>query len=138
MDSHHRDWHHSWSRRDIVFLNATIMAGACGLYAVNRFWLKSVSSSWFVHGYVNDILAGALLLAYANLLIGMTPLFTCTIASPSRIAVLIGLAAMYWEMIAPRLRLGVADPLDFAAYAFGASIYYAIIRLGAPKHLTDR
>ena len=139
MDIDHRARHRAWSRADILWLNASVAATACGIYAVNRIWLRHVFSNWFIHGYLNDILAGTLILAYANLIIGLTPLFDRVIVSLSQIAIFITAAGFYWEFITPLYRQPTAaDPYNLVAYGFGAALYYTIIRVIPSMHLTDR
>ncbi len=133
MDIDHRYRHRAWSRADFVRLNASVAANVCGIYAVNRLWLQHASSDWFVHGYLSDVLAGTLVLAYANLVIGITPFFHRVIVSPSQIAVFIGMVGLYWEFITPLYRSCTADPADLAAYAFGAALYYAVMRACSPN-----
>ena len=94
--------------------------------------------NWFIHGYLNDILAGILILAYANLIIGLTPLFDRVIVSPSQIAIFITAAGCYWEFITPLYRQHTADAYNLVAYGFGAALYYAIIRVLPSMHLTNQ
>jgi hypothetical protein len=138
MDNNHSTRHRAWSRADFRWLNASVAATACGIYVVNRIWLHQVSSNWFIHGYLNDILAGILILAYANLIIGLTPLFDRVIVSPSQIAIFITAAGCYWEFITPLYRQHTADAYNLVAYGFGAALYYAIIRVLPSMHLTNQ
>lgn len=94
-------------------------------YLANGWLLKPMTDSAFVHGHLNDVLAGACILALAD---AVTPLMSrrarTHLAAREHIGILIA-AAVYWEAVAPHLTGGTGDPWDVLAYAGGALLYSA-------------
>ena len=82
---------------------------------------------FFLAGYFGDILAGALLLAWTELLLTMAGR-----RPPGVLPTVLFLLAcgVFWELFSPLLRPGaVADPLDLAAYLAGGLLWHRIRHL---------
>lgn len=113
-------------------LNGSIIAccGAC--YAVNLGLLGGIAP--FFRDYFNDILAGTLLLAYANAISPAGSAAARYVASVPGALSIIGLASIVWEGVAPGvLADSTSDIADVAAYFAGAALYLATVRwLGFP------
>ncbi len=100
---------------DIILLGISLF-----IYAVNKLWLKQVISHWFIQCYLNDVMAGICFSAVCQL-------FMCfwikrQIRDEENI-LLLYLAGIYWELIAPRYLAGAtADLFDLPAYLLGGMI----------------
>ena len=80
--------------------------------------------SWYFH----DILAGAMILALANLLLSAGRLPPLTKALPA--AAFLLLCGLFWEYVSPLLISGsVSDPLDLLAYLAGGLAALPLLRL---------
>lgn len=116
-----------------------VLLGLCGLYGLNRFllipWLAAAVQNMqaaavpaaevlhrFLSGYGADILAGAWILCFLNLLLewsGRSPIRRVSLA----VLFVFG-CGVFWEYITPLyLNRAVSDPLDVAAYMAGGLIY---------------
>lgn len=118
-------------RRRVLWADLLFCAGAAGFYAVNRFWLRCVTSGparWFLVCYANDLFAGLFLAAWADLLLrlGRLP----PIRSWRQTVPLLLACGLVWEVLAPLWKAGaVFDPWDFLAYQVGA-LGYLLARRG--------
>jgi hypothetical protein len=119
---------HRWSRSiPRPVLNGSIIA-CCGAgYALNV-WLLDGTAPFF-RDYFNDILAGTLLLAYANAISpGGTAVARYVASLPGALSIT-AFASIVWEGVAPRvLADSTPDIADVAAYFAGAALYLATLR----------
>ena len=106
-------WKHN--RTDITLLGISLL-----IYTVNKLWLKRMVSHWFIQCYLNDVMAGICFSAICQLL--MCFWFKRQIRDEENI-LLLYLAGIYWELIAPRYLAGAtADLFDLPAYLLGGII----------------
>lgn len=74
----------------------------------------------FFKGYLNDLLAPILLLAFSNFLLS----FYDKEIKGKYIYIIIAICGIYWEFITPLYKKGsVCDILDIVMYMCGASMY---------------
>lgn len=100
------------------------------LYGCNRYlWAGAVSgpAGRFLSCYFNDILAGTVLIAIANILLllltGLGPLPFWAACC------LLLFCGVVWECLAPGLKpSAVFDPWDFLAYQCGGCLYFLLRR----------
>ena len=115
-----------------------VLLGLSGVYGVNRFWLlpglaaaqniSGASSATaevlyrFLSSYGADVLAGAWILCFLNLVMvwsGRKPVRRISLA----LLFVLG-CGVFWEYVTPLyLSRAVSDPLDVAAYLAGGLIY---------------
>lgn len=110
-------------------MNLGLLFVCVGLYGLNVLFLKTHTSVIFFRFYLNDVLAGALLVAYTNALIGVTPLKPHTLKHLWQMLALTFCAGLFWEFVTPLFRQSTSDPFDLIAYLIGAGIYYLVSRL---------
>ena len=95
---------------------------ACGLYALNRWWMRAAIGGVFLHGYFNDLLlipAALPLMLWLQRQTGLRP----DDARPrwGEIALHFGAWSIAAELIAPHfMRWTTGDWRDVAAYGAGA------------------
>jgi len=106
-----------------IDLLTPLIAG--GFYLFNRFFLQKAATGmvhWFLHCYANDLFAGAAILAWLNLLLGLGGLGR--VKRLRHAAAFLLLCGLVWEVAAPLWRAGaVCDPWDLLAYQLGGLIY---------------
>jgi len=104
-----------------------VLLGLICLYVINRFlllpWLGSGEVLYrFLSGYGADVLAGAWILCFLNLLLVWSGRQPVRRMVPAVLFVL-G-CGLFWEYITPLyLAQSVSDPLDVAAYLAGGIFY---------------
>ena len=122
-----------------------VLLGLCGLYGLNRFfllpWLAAAVQNLqgsgaasaevlyrFLSSYGADVLAGAWILCFLNLLLvwsGRRPIRRMAWA-----ALFVLGCGVFWEYITPLyLNRVVSDPLDVAAYLAGGCMYMVLERV---------
>ena len=115
----------------------SVLLSLSGLYALNRFLLIPGLGRFaermqdaevlylFFASYGADILAGAWILCFLNLLLAWSGRRTTRRMMPAVLFVF-G-CGIFWEYITPLyLSRAVSDPLDIAAYLLGGCIYMVI------------
>lgn len=118
-----------------VRLNWVLMLGSFLIYLINRFFIKPLVSSPFIHGYLADLLAPVLLMSFAGLWAYPIEKLNDWIHKPATALGLIGFAALVWEVVAPAvLRNSTADPLDFIAYLAGGCAFLFVHRVRRMWH----
>ena len=132
-----RDWilgrgrgsdHRNYPR--ILALNGLLLIAVLVLYTFNQMWLKGETAHWFVHGYLNDILAGIWLPALINALASVLRVRLALVKDPATIVLIVVTAGLFWELAAPLFVIGsTQDPMDILAYVTGAILYIGIVRL---------
>jgi hypothetical protein len=130
MDPHNRGRHCPRNRDPVILLNLGVIATALATYAANELLFKPSGGGPLLHGYLNDVLAGSLLLAWANLLIGCGPYWRWEIQTVARASFLILPAGLYWEFIAPLYTASTSDLRDLIAYWLGACLYLLVPMTG--------
>ena len=104
-----------------------VIGAAGSFYLDNRLWLTQAvggPAGWFLACYANDILAGAALTAWADLLLrwGRLP----PVRSWRQTVPLLLACGLVWEVLAPLWKPGaIFDPWDFAAYQAGGLLWLA-------------
>lgn len=120
----HCTGHHCRCHRTLIGLNVALIVISVIGYGVNQLILKRISSNWFVHGYLNDVLAMLLLLPFSDLLLGRTSLRCHGVWRSVTLMVIAFGAGVFWEFVTPLyLRSSVSDSFDFLAYLAGSTIY---------------
>ena len=110
------------------FLDGMIFAISVGLYLLNTYGLKPVTSQPWIHNHANDFLAMPCILAYSNTLIRICGRPEWKLVNAFRIIALTCACAIVWEGAAPLLiSRSVRDPLDLAAYAAGSIVYWGVL-----------
>ncbi len=99
------------------------------LYLFNHFYLKEVTTNLFIHGYLNDVMAGWFMVAWIQILISLSKYKHSVLINKWFIQLLIvALASLYWEFVAPLYVTGnVSDILDLVAYLAGAVCYSSVL-----------
>lgn len=105
-----------------------LIAGVVALlYGCNRFlWAPRASGAlgWFLTCYCNDVLAGLVLIAAANILLDMAGWRRLPFWASACLLLFCGVV---WECLAPVLKpTAVFDPWDFMAYQCGGGIYFLL------------
>lgn len=93
-------------------------------------WVLKPTQGTFFHSHFNDVLAGAIILAFANAIAPADSRAARFVSSLKGSALIIAFAILVWEGLGSWFRTGArADPLDAAAYVIGAAIYLAVAGL---------
>ena len=122
----------TWIHPAVFSLDIAIACVCVVVYAVNRFWLKSVTDSRFVHNYLNDLLAMGVLLPYCNSLIRICNRPDLLLMTWQRVLPFAILGGIFWEYVTPMyLSRSVSDPIDLICYSAGAMGYYGLHRLAS-------
>lgn len=99
----------------------TVLLGAAGFCLLNRLWLTRVVPGlpgWFLQCYANDLWAGAVILAWSDLLLGWEN-FPRLTRLRQTVPLLLA-CGLVWEVLAPLWKAGaVFDLWDFLAYQLG-------------------
>lgn len=102
-----------------------VLAAAGIFYPVNRLWLSRAvggPAGWFLTCYANDVFAGAVIVAWTDLLLrwGRFP----PVRSWRQTVPLLLACGLVWEALAPLVRpAAVFDPWDFLAYQAGGALW---------------
>lgn len=109
-------------------LNALfLITGGLG-YLLNVTVLKHTGVIFF-SSYFNDVLAGAILLAFSNMLAADGTFSKRVVSSFGGGLAIIAAAVIVWEIVTPRvLQRSVGDPADALCYLVGALIYIVTAR----------
>jgi hypothetical protein len=107
--------------RDPLFLFCLL------LYFVNRWWLKPMSSHWFLHKYLNDLICIPFwipIMLFAMRRLGLRKHDNIPLSYEVLIPLIVWSAA--FELILPRVEpfaeFAVSDPADIFFYTLGACI----------------
>ena len=126
---------HPWVRRPGVPVNGIILVTCVAVYCLNRFILKDNFGGWFLRCYLNDILAGAVILSYTNLLFIAVRKEKYSFKTLTKILLFVLLAGLFWEFGAPMFRKdSVTDLCDILAYLIGGIAYWVAIRITRGEH----
>ena len=116
------------SRRSNLALSVSIIV----LYFLNRLVSPILPQSLFkqfLTCYFNDMLCGALIVAYSNFILSFFRgnFYFCKLWQISFLVLACGL---FWEFVTPVFRQSsIGDPLDIAAYLAGGGMYWLFSRL---------
>ncbi len=117
------------ARADILVVGLVAL-----LYGCNRFlWSHHAAGvlGWFLRCYCNDVLAGLVLVAIANILLALGGWRRLPFWAGACLLLFCGVV---WECLAPAMKpSAVFDPWDFLAYQCGGGIYFLLYR---PKDKT--
>ena len=114
-------------------MSKAVLLAAAGLYALNQWILKGTGLPFF-QAYMNDVLAGAALLAIANMISPPRHPVGDFVSSILGSLIIITIASFVWEVLAPLvLERSRGDPVDVLAYFAGAGIYLMINEIGARR-----
>lgn len=121
-------------QRDSVVQNnlRALLLISC-LYCVNRFWLKDAvvapMISYFLRCYFNDCLAGIAVIAYTNLIFGLSRMGKAIVKTYSAAALVCIACGILWEYLLPAfIQHGTSDVWDIAAYVLGGCTYIILAR----------
>lgn len=113
-------------------MNRILIFTVALLYGTNVLVFKQISDSVIVHSYLNDILAGAALVSFANMLFDLSPFrerpFGISWGSALPLA-----AGLFWEYVAPIYAGGTSDPIDLLAYILGGMVAWCFLH-NSPKY----
>lgn len=113
------------------FLDVSVVVVVLMMYTANTFYWKPNCDSAFVHGYLNDLLAMPLIVAYTNVLIRWVGRCSAPLVTPLAIGGLTAFCVVVWEGLTPLLLpTSTADLIDVIAYCLGSCFYYLAVRLG--------
>lgn len=122
------------SQRDSVVQNnlRALLLISC-LYCANRFWLKDAvvapMISYFLRCYFNDCLAGIAVIAYTNLVFGLSRMGKAIVKTYSAAALVCIACGILWEYLLPAfIQHGTSDVWDIAAYVLGGCTYIILAR----------
>lgn len=99
-------------------------------YLLNRFCLIPETDGplhWFLCCYANDLCAGAVMLAWFDLLLhlGHMPALNSWIITVPFLL----LCGFFWEVLSPLWNSGtVFDPWDFLAYQVGGAVWFLLVK----------
>ena len=103
-----------------------VLPAAASVYLLNEWVLKS-SGVGFFGNHLNDVIAGAMLLAIANVITPPDNLVSRFVASALGSAIILVVASFVWEVAAPHiLSNSTGDPLDVIAYFGGGAAYLTL------------
>ena len=111
-------------------LSVLLGVGAFLLYALNKFYI-AVQLNWsFAQNYLNDVLAGLLVVAVVNILALLSNEGRLLLTRLGRVLFFTLLCGVFWEYVTPLyLHYSVSDPFDVAAYMFGGFLNWGIIKV---------
>ena len=106
--------------------------GALLLYILNKFYLRDLLNWSFGKYYLNDVLAGLLIVGIVNILSIYGNQRRLLLIRLPRILVFTFLCGVFWEYITPLyLHYSISDPFDVVAYMFGGFCYWIVIRMNS-------
>ncbi|WP_210469302.1 hypothetical protein [Sporosarcina sp. 6E9] len=122
--------YHLFKTSKLLRLSFSAGFGAFSLYTLNKFYLRDLLNWSFGKYYLNDVLAGLLIVGIVNILSIYGNQRRLLLIKLPRILVFTLLCGMFWEYVTPvYLHYSVSDPFDVAAYMFGGLCYWIIIRM---------
>ena len=93
-------------------------------------WILKSTQATFFQFYFNDVLAGTIILAFANAIAPANSGAARFVSSLMGSLVIICFASFVWEVFGSFFRAGArADPLDVLAYIAGATLYLVMAGL---------
>jgi hypothetical protein len=105
----------------------------CGtflVYILNKFYLRDLLNWSFSKNYLNDVLAGILIVGIVNVLSIIGNQRRLLLISLPRILIFTFLCGVFWEYVTPLyLHYSISDPHDVAAYMFGGFCYWILVCL---------
>ncbi len=114
----------------LIQLNVLVGSYTFLLYILNRFFFKRLYEWGFLHNYLNDVLAGILILSIANVIAVIGKQGRLMITSFVEILFFTFLCGLFWEYVTPLyLSYSVSDYLDVVSYMFGGLLYWIIFKL---------
>jgi hypothetical protein len=126
-----RSWNNHGGLRSRTVLDLVVLVAAGAAYGANR-W---IGASGFFRMHFDDLLAGAILLAWSNLLTWPhteAGKFVSTVGGGLAIT---AFAALIWEGLAPEiLPHRTQDPVDVIAYFAGALAYMLAVNVVRAMH----
>lgn len=115
-------------------LSVLLGVGAFLLYIMNKFYI-AVQFNWpFAQHYLNDVLAGILVVAIVNILAVLSNEGRLLLTNLGRVLVFTFLCGMFWEYVTPiYLQYSVSDPFDVMAYMVGGFLNWSILSISMYK-----
>lgn len=114
-----------------------VCLAALAFYLLNRSLFSPALGGhmgWFLTCYANDIFAGAAIVAWLDLLLGLARLGQ--VRSWKQVVPFLLFCGLVWEVCAPLFKAdAVFDLWDFAAYQAGGALWLLASRL--PAHFTE-
>lgn len=100
------------------------------VYLLNKIFLRDFLNWSFGNNYLNDVLAGILIVGVVNVLSIIGNQKRLLLINLPRILIFTFLCGVFWEYVTPLyLRYSISDPYDIVAYMFGGVSYWIVIRL---------
>jgi hypothetical protein len=100
----------------------------CGtflVYILNKFYLRDLLNWSFSKNYLNDVLAGILIVGIVNVLSIIGNQRRLLLISLPRILIFTFLCGVFWEYVTPLY----LHPYDVVAYMFGGFCYWILVCL---------
>ncbi len=102
--------------------------GVSLLYLLNKFFMRDLLNWSFGNNYLNDVLAGILIVGIVNALSIIGNQSRLLLIRLPRILFFLFFCGMFWEYITPLyIFYSISDPYDVAAYMFGGFCYWILI-----------
>lgn len=101
-----------------------------GVNKFNRFLNYSIFYNEIINNYLNDVLAGVVIVSFSNILLEKKNRMLTSLFS---IEIFTFCCGMFWEFIAPIYTMNsTSDFMDLFAYCLGGIIYWLV------AHVTNR
>ncbi|WP_172369514.1 hypothetical protein [Sporosarcina jiandibaonis] len=98
------------------------------MYLLNKFFMRDLLNWSFGNNYLNDVLAGILIVGIVNALSIIGNQSRLLLIRLPRILFFLFFCGMFWEYITPLyIFYSISDPYDVAAYMFGGFCYWILI-----------
>ena len=122
--------HHIFTTSRIFRLSMLSGFGAFLFYLLNKFYMRDLLNWSFGRNYLNDVLAGILIVGIVNVLSVMGNQRRLLLISLPRILVFTFCCGVFWEYVTPLyLHYSISDPYDVVMYMFGGFCYWIMIRM---------
>ena len=118
-------------------LNVKLTAIPFIISVFNEIFLKGglLGVRWvFFRNHFNDFLAGIILIAYTNLILGFYKNKTIRVLKFRDVMGYMLIVGLFWEFVTPIYwKSSVSDWWDLVSYLCGALVYYVVIKLKMKK-----
>lgn len=112
-------------------LSAIAGSVAVAFYIANKVYITNLFDVAFAQYYLNDVLAGVLIVSFVNILAVISNQRKLLLTKPLHILVFTLICGLFWEYVTPLyLTYSVSDPFDVIAYMCGGLLNLCIIRGG--------
>ena len=110
-----------------ILLNLKTLAFSLLIWLANELLIKNMTNHFFIHNYLNDVLAMGILLPFSNLLLSLYTNKDVRLKKIFPITLFTIVVGLYWEYISPLYTNNTCDLFDIMAYLLGAYLYYYFV-----------